>query len=560
MVATLVEISEKHVLTKRPTWRFPSEGLELSFEDLHSLSLQYVQKLTVLGIGHQDRVGLILDNSSDYVALIIALLKLNATLVPLRPKWNKHTKSDTYLTKCHDVCDFKLVLYEDAAIARVFESWTDKTGKLALSLDAFKLTPVDPDPDCYRLSRTHDHDIAILQFSSGSTGQPKAVIVTHGMMMAQLVNLVENHTRSRRGTPVASSASWMPIHHDMGLFIGVLKPLFVGCDNLLAPPSYYMRNPGRWFSHLSAHRVDFTFTTNSALALTLNMITRKLQGTDISLDSLHIYIAAEKVSPLIVRRCYKILPQLHMPINQLHVGYGMAENALGCSCTRTPQISIIRCVIDDHGQVLPLASDDSRSDAIELVSIGTPDRLHEITVRDEHDRILPELRLGEINIKGPCVSPGYFNNDEATQHAFVDGRFRSGDLGFFFEGELYFYGRRDDMIIAGGRNIVPDDIEGLAEELPFIRPTTTCLLAVENDRSGTMELVLLIEISLSMSAQTLHDHAMTVQHHIYSELGVLLTRVLFCLKGAIEKTSSGKKRRKVIRTRLMNNQLETIRM
>jgi acyl-CoA synthetase (AMP-forming)/AMP-acid ligase II len=246
---TLVEIAEKHVLTRRPTWRFPSEGLELSLEELYRLSLQYAQKLAVLGIGHQDRVGLILDNSSDYVALIIALLKLNATIVPLRPKWNKHTKSDTYLTKCDDVCDFKLMLYEDAAIASVFERWTDKTRKLALSLDAFKLKPAHP--ESYPRPQTHSHDIAVLQFSSGSTGQPKAVIVTHGMMMAQLVNLVENHTRSRRGTPVASSASWMPIHHDMGLFIGVLKPLFVGCDNLLAPPSYYMRNPGRWFSHLS---------------------------------------------------------------------------------------------------------------------------------------------------------------------------------------------------------------------------------------------------------------------------------------------------------------------
>ncbi|MGZ8380534.1 MAG: AMP-binding protein [Nitrospira sp.] len=555
---TLVEIAEQNVLTKRPIWRFPSESLELNLEDLYRLSLQYAQKFAALGIGHQDKVGLILENSSDYVALIIALLKINAIIVPLRPKWNRHTKCDTYLTKCDDICDFKLMVYEDSALASVFEGWTDTTRKLALSLDAFKSTPAHPG-SC-RPIRTHRDDIAVLQFSSGSTGQPKAVIVTHGMVMAQLVNLVENHTRSRRGTPVASSASWMPIHHDMGLFIGVLKPLFVGCENLLAPPSYYMRNPGRWFSHLSTHRVDFTFTTNSALATTLNLIARKLQGTDISLDALHIYIVAEKVSPLMVRRCYEILPQLRMPTDQLHVGYGMAENALGCSCTRTPTISIIRCLIDDHGHVVPIASDDSRSNAIELVSIGTPDNHHEITVRDENDRILPELHLGEINIAGPCVSPGYLNNDQATRRTFVDGRFRSGDLGFFYADQLYFYGRRDDMITVGGRNIVPDDIEELAEDLPFIRPTTSCLIAVENSSTGTMELVLLVEMRPLTSAETLKDYAITVQHHIYSELEVLLTRVSFCPKGIIEKTSSGKKRRKIIRTRLMNNQLETTGM
>lgn len=553
---TLVEIAEKHALTRRPTWRFPSEGLEFSLEELYRLSLQYAHKLAALGIGHQDRVGLVLENSSDYVALIIALLKLKATIVPLRPKWNKHTKSDTYLTKCDDVCDFKLMLYEDGSLGSVFQNWTEKTCKLALSLEAFKSNPAHL--DSYPHPRTHSHDIAVLQFSSGSTGQPKAVIVTHGMVMAQLVNLVENHTRSRRGIPVASSASWMPIHHDMGLFIGVLKPLFVGCDNLLAPPSYYMRNPGRWFSHLSAHRVDFTFTTNSALATTLNTVSQKLQGTDVSLDALHIYIAAEKVSPLMVRRCYETLPRLHMPMDQLHVGYGMAENALGCSCTRTPTISIIRCLIDDHGHVVPMAPNDSHPAAIELVSIGTPDNLHEITVRDESDRVLPELHLGEINIAGPCVSPGYLNSDEATRRAFVNGRFRSGDLGFFFAGELYFYGRRDDMIVVGGRNIIPDDIEGLAEELPFIRPTSTCLIAVENNSTGTVQLVLLVEMSPLTRADTLNNHAMTIQRHIYSERGVLVTRVLFCPKGTIEKTSSGKKRHKVIRTRFIDNQLVMI--
>jgi acyl-CoA synthetase (AMP-forming)/AMP-acid ligase II len=114
------------------------------------------------------------------------------------------------------------------------------------------------------------------------------------------------------------------------------------------------------------------------------------------------------------------------------------------------------------------------------------------------------------------------------------------------------------MITVGGRNIVPDDIEELAEELLFVRPTTSCLIAVEDKSTGAIELVLLVEMSPLISAETLKDYATTVQRHIYSELEVLLTRVTFCPKGTIEKTSSGKKRRKVIRTRLVNNQLETI--
>lgn len=205
-----------------------------------------------------------------------------------------------------------------------------------------------------------------------------------------------------------------------------------------------------------------------------------------------------------------------------------------------------------------MAQDDFDSNSIELVSIGTPDRRHDITIRNEQDHVLPELVLGEINIAGPCVSPGYFHNADASQKAFIDGRFRSGDLGFFYKGEIYFYGRRDDMVIVGGRNLIPEDIEETAEELSFVRPTTTCLLATENDTTGTTELTLLIEANSLTPKDTLKNYAATTQRHIYLTLEVLITRILFCAKGTVEKTSSGKKRRNVIRTRLINNQLELV--
>ena len=196
--------------------------------------------------------------------------------------------------------------------------------------------------------------------------------------------------------------------------------------------------------------------------------------------------------------------------------------------------------------------------AFALVAVGEADLNHDITVRDEQGVILPELVLGEIYIKSPCTSPGYFNNPALSVVAFPEGHFRSGDLGFYYQGELYFYARKDDMIIIGGRNIIPNDIEECVESLAFVRPTTSCLVARENTGSGAQELLLLIEINPNTEPELLKEQAITVQKQVMLNLDVLVQRVIFCAKGTVEKTSSGKKRRKVIRDRLLNNQLEII--
>lgn len=542
-----------------PIWRFPAEGLELSLSEIYGISARFAEKLQAIGIGKQNKVGMVLGNSSDYVALLFAVWRLNAIAVPLRPKGSPYTQHDKYLFNCDQACDLDLIIYSDTATPELFQGWFDRPGKQALALDEFKsigtaieLSELSEQP------QIEPDDIAVLQFSSGSTGQPKAVIVTHGMVMAQLINLNENHALFRSGKPCSSSSSWLPINHDMGLFIGVLKPIYTRSENLLAPPSYYMRNPGRWFSLLSELKVDLAFSTNSALSATLSAIRRlhKVEGIDLS--NLQLYIAAEKISPVILNRCYEVFSPLQLPEHNIHIGYGMAENALGCACTKQGRVKVTRFAIFEDRRLIPSHLALNPQNEITLVSVGSPDSLNKITIRDTHGQILPELSIGEIHITGPCVSPGYFNNPQATHRTFVDGGFKTGDLGFYYQGELYFYARSDDMITIGGRNLIPDDIEVIAEELPFIKPTSTCLTALENQASGTTELALLIEVNPTTDHASLNQYSCTVQRHIFAIMEVLVSRIIFCAKGAIEKTSSGKKRRNVIRERLVNQKLQLI--
>jgi acyl-CoA synthetase (AMP-forming)/AMP-acid ligase II len=336
----------------------------------------------------------------------------------------------------------------------------------------------------------------------------------------------------------------------------VLTPVYTGCGNILAPPGYYMRNPSRWFQLLSDHSVDMTFSTNSVLASTLPMLRRLYKRESVDLSALHLYIGAEKVSPLVVRRCYEVLEPLNLKKQHVHIGYGMAENALGAVCTRTDVITQKRFQFAGHNHLREVQ--DRGSNTIELVALGTPDRLHNITIRDEQDQVLPELMLGEINIESPCVTPGYYNNNVITEEKLAAGRLRTGDLGFYHQGELFFYSRKDDMIVTGGRNIIPDDIESIVEELPFVRPTASCLIGLENEETGTAQINLLVEVKENANADELRDYRNKIQTHVYENLDVMINRIMFCVKGTVEKTSSGKKRRKVVQQRYKEGNIETV--
>jgi len=551
---TIIDYLERNSLNANANWHFPAENKTLSLSKLSSLSTHYAMSLLNLGVKPGDRVGLLLNTSSDYVSLLLAIWRLNAVAVPLRPNGSKQTRYSQYIQYCDEVCDFKGFIYGTQSNENLFETSLNDKEKFAVPLTHFQQLSFDSvNASFTEYKKSNPEDIAILQFSSGSTGNPKAVMVTHGMMMAQLQNILYNHIGSRRGWPIESLASWMPINHDMGLFIGVLTPVYTACTNLLAPTGYYMRNPSRWFQLLSDHNVDMTFSTNSVLASTLPLLRRLQKSESIDLSNLHLYIGAEKVSPIVVRRCYETLEPLKLKKQHIHIGYGMAENALGAACTRSDLITQKHFKFTGHNQLQEVTQNNANT--FEVVALGTPDRFHEISIRDEQDHILPDLMLGEINIQSPCVTPGYYNNQPLSEEKVINSRLRTGDLGFYYQGELYFYARKDDMIVAGGRNIIPDDIEGIAEELPFVRPTTSCLIGLENIKTGAPEISLLVEVKDNVEETSLREYRNRIQAHVFENLDVMISRILFCVKGTIEKTSSGKKRRKVVQQRFLNGEV-----
>ena len=213
-------------------------------------------------------------------------------------------------------------------------------------------------------------------------------------------------------------------------------------------------------------------------------------------------------------------------------------------------------VIEHDGHVREPGAGDAHSNRI--VSVGAPLNGYEITIRDDNGDLLPEWRLGEICVKGDCVTSGYYRNPEATAHK-LDGQvLKTGDLGFIVDGELFFVARRDDIVNIGGLNICPDDVESVVESLEFLGPGRACLIAVEDGASGLTKPVLLAEASVRLASELAAVWKSRIQRTVLEQLGLLIGTVVLCAKGTIEKTSSGKKRRKVILQRYLDGTIREV--
>lgn len=551
----LVERIARGLFTKDPIWRFPAEETAIGLSELWDRAALVCVRLAEAGVRRDDRVVLVLENSMAYVVVLLAVWRLGAVAVPLRPYGGKYFWYYDYLTHVDRICDFRVAIYDDGNVAFEQEQIPRRIGKATIPIGEL-LAHSESDIVGFRpLATRRPNDVAIVQFTSGSTGQPKGVIVTHEMMMKQLEQLRANHVYARdcgRGVEVA--ASWLPFYHDMGMFIGVLIPLYELAEAIAVPPAYYMRNPARWFSLLSDFAVDANFTTNSMLATGIKAV-KRLQPGSCDLSKLHLYIAAEKVSAKVLQRAWEVFAPLGLAPEHVHIGYGMAEYALGCTHSPKGRPKWQRFSIGDDGRAVPATE---AGNAIDLVSIGIPNTDCNIVVKNAVGHELPELHVGEICVRGPCVTPGYLNDEATTRAKIIDNELHTGDLGFFYQNELYFVSRSDEMLVIGGRNLFPGDVELVVEELPYVGIGRSLLFGVESAETDSTQSVLLVEAHHALSVHDAEVRTQQIRELILDRFGFVVTTIQFVVRGTIEKTSSGKKRAKVIKERFLNRSVEVV--
>jgi acyl-CoA synthetase (AMP-forming)/AMP-acid ligase II len=406
--------------------------------------------------------------------------------------------------------------------------------------------------------------LAFLQYTSGSTSSPKGVMVSHGNLLTNIA-----HIRSSMGLGEHTCATtWLPSFHDMGLVDGILGGFYSGYPTYLMSPADFLKHPLRWLQAVSTFKVTHTGGPNFGYELCVRKVTPEVLA-ELDLSSwTNAYCGAEPVRAGTMRRFVETFSSRGFSASSLFPVYGLAEVTLkapGPGGRGVVTLSVDKEALKED-RVVPLPLGDAN--AAEIVSCGESEEDYPLAIVEPESREpLPEGRVGEVWVCGPSVAQGYWRKPELSEETFrarlsgEDSRqwLRTGDLGFVRDGLLYITGRRKDLIIIGGRNHYPQDIEWTVEAaLTLVRPGCSAAFSVEVD--GEERLVVVAEVDTRQQpggpAFDAQAATATVRQAINDAYQLRLHDLVFLKAGSIPKTSSGKIQRQASRKAYLERDLQ----
>lgn len=407
--------------------------------------------------------------------------------------------------------------------------------------------------------------VAVLQYTSGSTGSPKGVVLTH----ANVVHNCELITYGFEPTRAGLGLTWLPTFHDMGLVGGVLKPVFYGRPNVLMSPMAFLQKPIRWLQGISRYRATISGGPNFAYALCNEKITpAQCEGLDLSSWDV-AFNGAEPIRAETLRRFtekfgpYGFRAETHYPC------YGMAETTLivtGGIKQRPPVVRSFNAAALEHRRVVAEGNGTGNGTLRQLVGCGRILPGQEVIIVDPRTFVkLPESQIGEIWVQSRSVARGYWNRPEDTERTFratlADGTggpfLRTGDLGFLYEGELFVAGREKDLIIVRGRNLYPHDIEQTVSQAHPALPQGGGAAFSIDCWSGE-QLVIAHELDRQSRNADLDQVVAAIRASILQEYEVSPSIILLLRAGQLPKTSSGKVQRHACREEFLNGSLQPL--
>jgi fatty-acyl-CoA synthase len=519
----------------------------VSWAELHEDARAVAANLQRRGIGLGDRVALLAPTSRPLVTTIQAVWLAGATVVVL-----------PLPLRLGSVEDFVAQTRARVRSADVGLTLVDR------DLAAF-LDPNPADPPLVLLDEVMDGpgragsseleepaldpaSLAILQFTSGSTADPKGVMLPHAQIGANIDAIgAAAHLDVERDVIV----SWLPLYHDMGLIGLLMTPMTTGTDLVLGAPQDFMAAPARWMQWMSDFGGTVSCGPNFAYALAARAL-RRQSGWDLSPWRVALN-GAEPVDPKAVDDfCAAGAPHGLDPKSMFCV-FGMAEATLAVTFpepgTGMTTDIVDRRALEHEGSAAPVAEADERGRR--LARLGRPlPGLEVRIVEPTTGSVRSEREVGELEVRGTSVTPGYYRHPEATAEAFRDDWLRTGDLAYMADGELVVCGRMKDVIIIGGRNVYPEDIERAVGTIPGVRQGNVIAFGVEG-RKGREGLVVVAETK-DDDAQAIRQAVATRVRHA---VGLTLEEIVLVNPGSLPKTSSGKLQRSLCRTRYLAAEL-----
>jgi len=412
-------------------------------------------------------------------------------------------------------------------------------------------------------SKIEPDNLAFLQYTSGSTSEPKGVMVTHK-------NLLSNEELIKQGFESSSTskvAGWLPFYHDMGLIGNVFHPLYMGIPVVLMTPMAFLKKPARWLQTISDYRITNSGGPNFAYDLCTQRVTdEQIANLDLSCWKV-AFNGSEPIRLETLKAFSNKFAVAGFNPEAFYPCYGLAETTLFVSGGRKHKtvttITVNSYLLEQN--YVSILSTDSTTKTRTLVSSGTVKDLNVVIVDPETKQRLPENQIGEVWVNGDSVAQGYWKLDELTQATFNAkiageedlGYFRTGDLGFFHDEELFITGRIKELIILNGRNLYPHDIE---REVQAINPVLVnrggAAFAVEASQE---ELVIVQEVKATLLLPAeLKELAFQVKQIISQSFEIPVRNIVFIKQGTLNKTTSGKIQRKLMKNLFLENKLEVL--
>lgn len=525
----------------------------ITYGQLLQSSLRVAHGLRELGLQENETVAIMQPTHPNFFYTFFGILLAGGVPVPIYPPFRMHMLEAYAKTEAH--------ILRNAEV-RILVTF-DQAEKLSLLLKSFvpslkHVTTVEElihTEELHAIFKAKSHNFAFIQYTSGSTSDPKGVLLSHHNLLSN----IQAYGKAIQVTPSDVAVSWLPLYHDMGLIGMWLGSLYYGIPLVLLTPFSFLNHPEKWLWAIHNHRATLSGAPNFAYELCVRKITPELiEGLDLSSWRMAAN-GAEKVYPRTLDEFAKKFAPYGFKRSTLLPVYGLAESTVALTVPPVNRDFIVDKVDRKQFEKNRTAVPSQETKALEFVSCGPPMINHEVRIVNDDYEILPERHVGNLQFRGPSSMQGYFNNPKATRAIYHDGWLDSGDLAYQVNGEIYVTGRRKDLIIKAGRNIYPAEIEEIVGTIQGVRQGCVTAFGVSEQEKSTEELVIVAEVR--NKDKTLHNNIIAkINDAIVTNLDIVPDQIMLVSPHVVPKTSSGKLQRAACKKMFLEGRLNERQM
>lgn len=549
-------LSELLVATAK---EFPQKGIGFiqsdktiqfhSYPEILEKALNILQGLQKKGVQPAERVILSLETSEETITTIWALFLggMIPALLQSPLTFSEYNPAIEKTERVFQILDNPRMIISHRHSIEWMQSRIPETNLVDLS----ELTTERGTPN---IPQIHPGDLAMIQFSSGSTGDPKGVMLTHRNILTNIRDIIEGIQLTHEDV----SVSWMPLYHDMGLIGFHITPTLVGCQQYFVDPVDFVKNPSLWLDNLSSKHCNITGCPNFGQALVNRYLSRKSDSNWDFSSVRVIFNGAEPISTGTMQEFLSGLSAFGLNINSMFPAYGLAEATLAVTFAPLKQeaevVRFRRIPLIRDG--VAIVAESGETDAMELVNLGKPLSNCTLRIMGEDGAEMTDGRIGSVQVHGDHVSLGYYRNPEATMQTFDQGWLHTGDLGFYFGGNLFITGRLKDVIFINGINYYAHDLEVVASSVEGIPMGKLVIAACFNEKEGKDKLLIFL---VGSDNEGTRDMFLKIRNHLKNTLGLHPDTFIPIRSNDIPRTSSGKIQRYKMVNRFLQGEFKGIR-